>query len=333
MSIALATYNGERFLQPLLDSLAAQTWLPDKLVVSDDGSTDQTLSILANFAAVAPFPVMVTSNPSGRGILNNFYNAFAQCDTDVIFYCDQDDIWHPEKLATITPEFGDPAVFTVIHRSRIVTETLEDTGVIAHAQTRRIALTAPIDCLSVHGFGHQMAMRMSVVTLMVALQARLAGSTSVYVNNFDRLIPFCAALLGKIVLRPEAFVDFRRHGESASDAGKSFEPRSNWGARATWFADGHHDSANLGELARTLQGVALPFVDRIIGAHLASAATYDKMRAITVAGSRLRAIWGACQAVVSLLHQRRLFTNLRKKRDMAIVLMILAHRLSGRGSA
>lgn len=57
VSVALATYNGERFLREQLDSLAEQTLLPAELVVSDDGSTDRTVAIVREFAGRAPFPV------------------------------------------------------------------------------------------------------------------------------------------------------------------------------------------------------------------------------------------------------------------------------------
>ena len=56
VSIAMTTYNGARYLAEQLDSFAAQTRLPDQLVVGDDGSTDATAAILADFAASAPFP-------------------------------------------------------------------------------------------------------------------------------------------------------------------------------------------------------------------------------------------------------------------------------------
>src|SRR5262245_27786779 len=57
ISIVLATFNGERYLEPLLQSLAGQTIAPLELVVGDDGSRDGTPEIVAEFARTAPFPV------------------------------------------------------------------------------------------------------------------------------------------------------------------------------------------------------------------------------------------------------------------------------------
>ena len=61
ISVALATYNGERFLEEQLDSVAAQTCPPYELVVGDDGSSDRTIDILDRFAKRVSFPV--TAHP------------------------------------------------------------------------------------------------------------------------------------------------------------------------------------------------------------------------------------------------------------------------------
>ena len=63
LSVAMCTYNGELYLREQLDSIAAQTRLPDELVVCDDGSTDRTVAILDDFAASAPFPVRGLRQP------------------------------------------------------------------------------------------------------------------------------------------------------------------------------------------------------------------------------------------------------------------------------
>ena len=62
VSIVLATFNGERYLEPLLESLADQTIAPRELVVGDDGSQDRTPEIVSEFARRAPFPVTFTQN-------------------------------------------------------------------------------------------------------------------------------------------------------------------------------------------------------------------------------------------------------------------------------
>ncbi|MDO4629108.1 MAG: glycosyltransferase family 2 protein [Planctomycetia bacterium] len=102
ISIALCTYHGEKFLQEQLDSLANQTRLPDEVVVGDDGSTDRTLEILENWAKTVSFPVKITRNEKNLGFAKNFEATMMRCTGDVIFPCDQDDIWLPTKLEKMT---------------------------------------------------------------------------------------------------------------------------------------------------------------------------------------------------------------------------------------
>ena len=101
ISVALATYNGERYLQELLDSIVKQTRLPDELIVCDDASSDQTMAILQGFSRSAPFRVYIEQNPQNVGSTRNFEKAIRNCSGDVIALCDQDDYWRPEKLALI----------------------------------------------------------------------------------------------------------------------------------------------------------------------------------------------------------------------------------------
>ena len=99
LSIAMATWNGARYLREQLDSFRGQTRLPDEVVVCDDHSTDGTATILEEFRRTAPFPVNVSINPKQVGYVGNFEQAVRLCDGDLIFLSDQDDVWLPEKLA------------------------------------------------------------------------------------------------------------------------------------------------------------------------------------------------------------------------------------------
>ena len=111
-SIALCTYNGEKYLQEQLDSLSKQTRLPDELVVCDDGSSDNTVDLLRSFAKTAPFSVRIEQNTTNLGFVHNFEKCSKMCSGDIIFFSDQDDIWALQKIETFMnifeqqPEIG-----------------------------------------------------------------------------------------------------------------------------------------------------------------------------------------------------------------------------------
>ena len=100
ISVALATYNGEKFLREQLDSLLNQTLPFSELVICDDCSSDATLSILQEYAA-RDSRIKVIANEQNLGFRRNFEKAIRLCEGDLIALCDQDDVWLPEHLAVL----------------------------------------------------------------------------------------------------------------------------------------------------------------------------------------------------------------------------------------
>lgn len=105
ISIALCTFEGERFLPLQLGSIAAQTRLPDELVICDDASSDGTANLIEKFATHAPFPVHLRRNPSRLGSNRNFEQAISLCSGDLVFLADQDDVWASSKIEAMTQRF------------------------------------------------------------------------------------------------------------------------------------------------------------------------------------------------------------------------------------
>jgi glycosyltransferase involved in cell wall biosynthesis len=105
LSIAIASYNGADYLAAQLASLADQTVLPAEVVVCDDRSSDDTMRILEDFAATAPFPVRIFRNDKQLGYARNFARAAQLCKSDLISFCDQDDIWARDKVEILQAHF------------------------------------------------------------------------------------------------------------------------------------------------------------------------------------------------------------------------------------
>lgn len=98
ISVAMCTYNGEKFLGEQLESIAAQTLLPSEVVIRDDGSSDLTEQIVSRFTESAPFSVRFTRNSENLGSTKNFERAISLCRGEFIALADQDDWWSPDKL-------------------------------------------------------------------------------------------------------------------------------------------------------------------------------------------------------------------------------------------
>ena len=95
----MAVFNGERYLEEQLRSIAAQELLPDELVIGDDGSTDGTEEIIRRLSGTFPFPVRYRKNSTRLGFAENFRQTADRAEGDILFFCDQDDIWMKKKTA------------------------------------------------------------------------------------------------------------------------------------------------------------------------------------------------------------------------------------------
>jgi hypothetical protein len=103
IAVALSTFNGERYVDEQLQSLVRQTRRPDMIAVVDDASTDGTMDRLQSFARVAPLSLKLVQNPTRTGATGTFARAISLCEADIIFLCDQDDVWHDDKIERMAP--------------------------------------------------------------------------------------------------------------------------------------------------------------------------------------------------------------------------------------
>lgn len=99
VDIALATYQGAKYLEEQLRSYQAQTWPRFRIFASDDGSRDETVAILSS--AERYLPIKTNEDQRRKGVAANFSLSIATCTADYVALSDQDDVWHPEKLGAL----------------------------------------------------------------------------------------------------------------------------------------------------------------------------------------------------------------------------------------
>ena len=123
ISIALAAYNGKKYIAQQLESLLKQTRLPDEIVICDDSADDLTYQALEPFLSSGK--IKYIKNPQPLGVVKNFEKAINHCTGEYIFLCDQDDVWLPEKVEILANTLYDnPTVDGVFCNSFLVDENL-----------------------------------------------------------------------------------------------------------------------------------------------------------------------------------------------------------------
>lgn len=113
VSVAMAVYNGEKYLGEQLESILRQLGREDEVVVSDDGSTDHTIELIESYRASDP-RIRLLQGP-GRGVKRNISNALANVSGRYIFLSDQDDVWMPGKVQRVLQTFREQKCHVVVH--------------------------------------------------------------------------------------------------------------------------------------------------------------------------------------------------------------------------
>ncbi len=209
ISIALCTYNGERYLRSQLESLLHQEHAELEVVAVDDGSSDGTVAILEEHARRDP-RVRVHRNPENLGHRRNFDRALGLCRGELIAPCDQDDVWRPEKLRHMAAALGDSAA--VYCDSQLIDSEGRSLG----RRMSQMFPTGPIDDPAGFFFGntvsgHAMLFRRSL------LERALPIPEGLY---HDWWLAFVASAEGGVAWCAESLVDYRQHGASVTDVAR-----------------------------------------------------------------------------------------------------------------
>lgn len=129
ISVAMCTYNGEKFLKEQLESIFSQTCQPDEIIISDDCSKDHTVQLAYSLLAQWNGKWKIVQNKENMGFRKNFEQAIQLCQGDIIFLSDQDDVWLPEKIETMVAVFArHPDVILAFHDAELVDRNLTGLG-------------------------------------------------------------------------------------------------------------------------------------------------------------------------------------------------------------
>lgn len=215
LSIAMCTYNGAAYLPEQLESIAAQTRPPNELVVCDDASSDRrTLEIVKAFARDASFRVRLFVNQRNLGSKQNFAQAIRRCRGEIIFLCDQDDVWNKDKLFRIEHVFRSaPDVGLVFTDAEVVDENLK-------------AIAPSLWQWEDHGGELNELLKQSQVFQALLRRNFVTGATVAFRSNLKRFvlpipdnislqhdgwIALVAAAVGRVTFLNEPLIRYRQH--------------------------------------------------------------------------------------------------------------------------
>jgi glycosyltransferase involved in cell wall biosynthesis len=219
ISVALCTRNGVRYVAAQVRSICTQDRLPRQIVLSDDGSTDETIatvrSTLADCGVADRIELVVFQNSPALGVTRNFEQAVRACTHELIALCDQDDVWHAGRLARMAARFEAAPELLLLHTdARLVDAELAPLGTsLFHALEVRPAELAAIG----NGNAFDVLLRRNLVTGATTLfRKELLASALPFPEGWvhDEWLGAVAAATGRVDVLAEPLIDYRQHASN-----------------------------------------------------------------------------------------------------------------------
>lgn len=206
VSICIAVYNGESFLQEQLESVLSQLLVGDEVIVVNDASNDRSLLILQNINSPL---IKVYTNSQNLGVIKSFERALNMATNDIIFLCDQDDIWlKGKRLAFVSAFENHPKATIVISDAKVINANGQITA-SSFMNARQGFKSGFFSTIFKNRYlGCAMAIRRSVLKSALPIPN--------YVPMHDMWIGLIGNLTGKVVYISEPFLLYRRHDKNAS---------------------------------------------------------------------------------------------------------------------
>lgn len=218
VSVCITTFNGEEFIQNQIDSILCQLSENDELIVSDDGSTDQTCGIIASYNdnRIKLFkhqaPGLYKQKPINYRITRNFENALKHAGGDIIFLADQDDQWEKNKVSEILAIFREEQVNLVLHDAMVVDKEMK----VQSGSYFRVIRSRP-------GIIHNLV-KNSYLGCCMAFDRKILNRSLPFPEHLiahDMWIGLIGEKYGKVRFLGKPLIRYRRHDLTATTSGKS----------------------------------------------------------------------------------------------------------------
>lgn len=221
-SVALCTYNGSQFIAEQLQSIFLQSNQPMEIIISDDASTDDTVSVVwktwSEFRVRDPANRMVLKileNPTSLGVTFNFQQALETCSGELIALCDQDDVWHPNRLRDAELALANRAGSLLVHsNARLVDERGASLGYTLFKALE----VSPVDIRAIQeGRALDVYLRRNLATgAATMIRRELLASAVPFPSEWvhDEWLAMIAAIQGGVAVITDPLIDYRQHSRN-----------------------------------------------------------------------------------------------------------------------
>jgi glycosyltransferase involved in cell wall biosynthesis len=204
ISVCITTYNGEKYIKEQIDSIICQLSSEDEIIISDDGSTDSTISIISQYKDKRIS--IILEEPMGSPV-RNIERALIRARGDIIFLSDQDDVWLPDKVRKSLLALKD--VDLVCSDAIIVDKDLNQIAGSFHNKTRRAGVFNNL--FYNHYLGATMAFRTKLLNIALPFPENIP--------MHDQWLGLLGEIFYKTRFIDESLILYRRHGNNASYSG------------------------------------------------------------------------------------------------------------------
>jgi glycosyltransferase involved in cell wall biosynthesis len=215
ISVALCTFRGHAFVREQLESVLGQLRGPDEVIVRDDASDDDTIAIVDSLSdrfAASGIDLVVRANEANLGVRRNFEQCLADTTGDLIFLCDQDDLWHADKVATMAAVFERRPDLTLLFTNA---DLIDATGTpIGHTLFEALAISSRERALVRSGAAFEALIRRNLATgATMAFRRSVLDFAVPFADEWlhDEWLAVIAAATSTIDLADEVLIDYRQH--------------------------------------------------------------------------------------------------------------------------
>ena len=204
-SVCMAAYNGEKYIGGQVRSVLLNLSVEDELLISDDGSTDGTWDLLCSFQR-EDGRIRLFHGPH-KGVNANFGFLLSKASGDIIFLCDQDDIWDEGKAAEVEKAFRQNRCCVVVHDARVVDE--DGRVLIPSFMDYRHSGPGALKNIWKNSYmGCTMALRRELLEYVLPIPEGI--------EMYDQWIGVLGDLHGGSCFLHEVLFSYRRHGQNVS---------------------------------------------------------------------------------------------------------------------